>query len=95
MYFAERFNCFICGITTSPKGVETARNRVQSNGNGYSHRLKFKVADGTRNGAPADSYDIVWVMESLHFMNKQKLLEECYRVLKPGGTLLLCDLMFQ
>jgi cyclopropane fatty-acyl-phospholipid synthase-like methyltransferase len=90
MYLSEKYNCSVCGIATSVKGVETARNRVQSNGK----KLEFKVADGTSNGEPSDNYDIVWVMESSHLMDKKALLRECYRVLKPKGTILLCDLIF-
>lgn len=90
MYLAHKYKCSICGITTSAKGVETAQKRWQTNG----HRVEFKVADGTNNGEPANSYDIAWVMESSHLMEKPPLLSECYRVLKPKGALLLCDLMF-
>lgn len=89
MYLFEKYKCSICGITTSEKGIETARKRSQSH-----DRLKFKVADGTNNGEADGSYDIVWVMESSHLMNQSALLQECYRVLKPKGTLLLCDLMY-
>jgi cyclopropane fatty-acyl-phospholipid synthase-like methyltransferase len=35
-------------------------------------------------------------MESSHLMkDKKKLFAECYRVLKPGGIILLCDIMLQ
>lgn len=91
MYLAENYKCSICGITTSEKGVEVARKRSQSNG--YAGRLEFKVADGTNNGEADNSYDIAWAMESSHLMDKLPLLNECYRVLKPKGTLLLCDLI--
>ncbi len=92
MYLAKKYNCSVCGITTSEKGVEVARKRSQSNG--YAGRLEFKVADGTNNGEADSSYDVVWAMESSHLMAKPPLLNECYRVLKPKGTLLLCDLIF-
>lgn len=89
-YLSAKYNCSIVGISTSSKGIETARERCMTNG----HRLEFKVADGTNNGEPDNSYDLAWVMESSHLMNKRALLKECFRVLKPKGTLLLCDLMF-
>ncbi|WP_390883370.1 methyltransferase domain-containing protein [Kovacikia minuta] len=36
------------------------------------------------------SFDLVWSLESgEHMPDKAKFLQECYRVLKPGGVLLL------
>ncbi len=93
VYISQKFNCTICGISTSRKGVEAAYQKSRTSG--LSARLEFKVADGTRNGLPDNSFDIVWVMESSHLMNKKALLKECQRVLKPKGTLILCDLMYR
>jgi tocopherol O-methyltransferase len=37
-----------------------------------------------------DSFDLVWSMESgEHMPDKEKFLQECYRVLKVGGTFLM------
>ena len=36
------------------------------------------------------SFDFVWSLESgEHMPDKAKFLQECYRVLKPGGKLML------
>jgi len=36
------------------------------------------------------SFDLVWSLESgEHMPDKVKFLQECYRVLKPGGTLIM------
>lgn len=93
VYITQKFNCPICGISTSKKGVEAANQK--SHNSGLSARLQFKVADGTQNDLPNNSFDIVWVMESSHLMNKKALLKECRRVLKPKGTLILCDVMYR
>ncbi len=54
----------------------------------------FEVRDGTDNGLPDASFDRVWVMESSHLMpDREALFSECARVLRPGGRLVLCDLI--
>jgi 27-O-demethylrifamycin SV methyltransferase len=46
------------------------------------------------NGFPQGSFDRVWVLESSHLMrDRDRLIAECARVLRPGGRLVLCDLV--
>jgi 27-O-demethylrifamycin SV methyltransferase len=48
------------------------------------------------NGMPHASFDRVWVLEASHLMpRKDALLAECARVLRPGGTVVLCDIMLR
>lgn len=89
-YLHKKFKCQITGITNSDKGVEVAN--TASKKKGYFPRVKFQVADGTSNGFPDESFDLVWVMESSHLMIKKLLIQECFRVLKKNGVMLLCDL---
>lgn len=89
----DKYDCPITGISTSQKGIELARKHCQSRG--LADRVQFKIADGTDNGLPNRNYDIAWVLESSHLMNKPKLFKECFRVLKKNGTLLLCDIMLK
>jgi len=93
-YMAEHHHCRVLGITTSPVGVEQATARAAARG--LAGRASFAVADGMANGFPDASFDRVWVMESSHLMpDKGRLLAECFRVLKPGGRLVLCDLFLK
>jgi cyclopropane fatty-acyl-phospholipid synthase-like methyltransferase len=81
----------VLGITTSEVGVAAATERARVAG---LHTVRFEVRDGTDNGLPAASFDRVWVMESSHLMpDRQALLSECARVLRPGGRLVLCDII--
>lgn len=91
---AERHGCRVTGISTSQAGVEFARRRAAERG--LADRVSFVVADGMANGLPDRSFDRVWVMESSHLMpRKDRLLAECARVLKPGGRLVLCDVILR
>lgn len=88
---ATRFGAEVVGITTSGVGVETARRRtVEEDVPGVT----FEQRDGTDNRFDDASFDRAWVMESAHLMrDKDALVAECARVLRPGGRLVLCDLV--
>jgi 27-O-demethylrifamycin SV methyltransferase len=91
---AERYGCRIVGISTSRAGVEHATRRALERR--CSDRVSFHVADGMDNGFPHSSFDRVWVLESSHLMpRKEALLSECARVLRPGGRVVLCDVMLR
>ncbi|HEV7206724.1 MAG TPA: class I SAM-dependent methyltransferase [Jatrophihabitans sp.] len=88
---AREFGVEVLGITTSAVGVAAATERARNEGLATA---TFEVRDGTDNGLPPDSFDRVWVMESSHLMpDRPGLLRECARVLRPGGRLVLCDII--
>lgn len=89
---AETYGVHVVGITTSAVGVDAARARAVERG--LDHLVSFELRDGTDNGFPDASFDRVWVLESSHLMaEREKLISECARVLRPGGRMVLCDLL--
>jgi 27-O-demethylrifamycin SV methyltransferase len=81
----------VLGITTSEVGVAVAGERARADG---LDAVSFEVRDGTDNGLPTASFDRVWVMESSHLMpDRPAVLAEGARVLRPGGRLVLCDIV--
>lgn len=90
-YLHEKYGCTIEGISTSERGIKIANETAEKKG---YREVRFRVADGMDNGFPDQSFDLVWIMEAAHLMlDKKKLFRECYRVLKEGGTLVMCDLV--
>lgn len=88
LYLAEKFSASATGITLSPVQADRATARAQAAG--LTDRTHFQVADALNMPFADCSFDLVWSLESgEHMPDKQKFLQECYRVLKPGGTLLL------
>lgn len=88
---AEEFGVEVVGITNSPVGVATATRRAAERG---TAGVTFEERDGTDNGFPDESFDRVWALESSHLMrDRQALVTESARVLRPGGRLVLCDLI--
>lgn len=91
-HLARTFGVSVVGITTSEVGVETATARAADEG--LSDLASFEVRDGMANGLPDESFDRVWVLESSHLMrDRAALIAECARVLKPGGRVVLCDII--
>lgn len=88
---AQDLGVEVVGITTSEVGVATARERARAAGLGT---VTFEQRDGTDNGFPDASFDRVWVLESSHLMpDRAALIRECARVLRPGGRMVLCDII--
>ncbi|HEY9643982.1 MAG TPA: methyltransferase domain-containing protein [Coleofasciculaceae cyanobacterium] len=88
LYLAEKFHADATGITLSP--VQSNRAIARAQAAGLSSRTTFQVADALDMPFADQSFDLVWSLESgEHMPDKQKFLQECYRVLKPGGKLIL------
>ncbi|MEG5060686.1 methyltransferase domain-containing protein [Microcoleus sp. A2-C5] len=76
------------GITLSPVQANRAIERAKIAG--LESNVNFLVADALNMPFPDESFDLVWSLESgEHMPDKIKFLQECCRVLKPGGTLIL------
>jgi tocopherol O-methyltransferase len=88
LYLAEKLQAEVVGITLSPVQANRARERAAAAG--LKDRATFKVANALDIPYPDNTFDLVWTLESgEHMPDKTKFLEECYRVLKPGGRLIL------
>ncbi|MGF1601194.1 MAG: methyltransferase domain-containing protein [Thermosynechococcaceae cyanobacterium] len=86
LYLAEKFQATAQGITLSPVQAKRATERAQE----ANLPATFQVADALQMPFADECFDLVWTLESgEHMPDKAKFLQECYRVLKPGGTLLM------
>ena len=91
----ERYGCPVTGITISRRGLEIAREQAGQRGID-EQSVRFVEADALDNGLAATSFDLLWQMESSHLIHdKIRLFQENHRVLRGGGTLVLCDLFLK
>jgi tocopherol O-methyltransferase len=92
LVLAERYQARVVGITLSPVQVQRATVRAEAAGLGgeTGPGARFEVADALHMPFADQSFDLVWSMESgEHMPDKVAFLQECYRVLKPEGKLLM------
>jgi len=88
LYLAEKFKANATGITLSP--VQASRAKERAKIAGLEAQVTFQVANALNMPFAANSFDLVWSLESgEHMPDKTKFLQECYRVLQPGGTLIM------
>lgn len=91
-YLARKYGCKVTCLNLSE--VENERNRLKSKEQGLDQLVD--VVGGNFEALPFedDSFDHIWSEDAfLHSGEKPKVIEECYRVLKPGGKLVFTDPM--
>lgn len=78
----------VVGIEPEPAKVEAARALV--GGEAAGERLEFQPGDGTAIPLPDRSVDWVWCGDVLHhIVDTEKALRECFRVVRPGGRVIV------
>ena len=88
LHLAQKFNACATGITLSP--VQASRAKERAAEAGWDDRVGFEVANALDMPFEDNSFDLVWSLESgEHMPDKTKFLQECYRVLKPEGKMIM------
>lgn len=88
LYLCDRFDATVQGITLSPWQVKRATERAGAAG--LATRATFQVADVLSTPFPNQQFDLIWSMESgEHYPDKAQFFKESYRLLQPGGQVVM------
>ncbi len=90
LYLAEQRHAKVTGITLCEKQVRMAQEKAT--GKYLAYPPEFFVMDYTQTTFPDNFFDVVWAIESVcHAVDKNDFIKEAWRILKPGGRLILAD----
>lgn len=89
-WLAQNFNVQVTGISLPTKQIKSCQDRARTLE--LKGTTRFVQADYTQTPFADKSFDIVWACESVcHATQKIDFFNEAFRLLKPGGSLVIAE----
>ncbi len=89
---ALEYGCTVTGVDLTEEYCRTAT--ILSDKVGLSDKVSFVCTDATDTTLQSDSFDIIWLQHmSMNIGDKEKLLKEVLRLLKPKGKLAFHEIL--
>lgn len=89
---AKEFGCRVTGIDLTDEYCRAAA--ILSAKIGLAELVDFRQGDATHLPFDDGSFDVVWTEHvAMNIPDKSRLYKEMHRVLKPGGTLAIYDIL--
>jgi cyclopropane fatty-acyl-phospholipid synthase-like methyltransferase len=90
IFLAEKLKCKCIGITLSEVQLQHAKTNAEQRG--LNDLCSFQLMDYCNTVFNNESFDIVWGLESICYApRKEDFIQEAFRLLKPGGKLIIAD----
>ncbi|MGW8182824.1 MAG: class I SAM-dependent methyltransferase [Burkholderiales bacterium] len=89
---AKEFGCRVTGLDLTDEYCRAAE--MLSAKIGLAHLVDYRQGDATDLPFDDQAFDVVWTEHAaMNISNKPRLYKEMHRVLKPGGTLAIYDVL--
>ena len=89
-HLAEKYGINVVGLDITPEMVIEAKKRTE--GKSYGSKIEYRIGSGLDIPAHLNSFEVVWGQDAwCYIRDKVRLIEETWRVLKPGGILAFTD----
>lgn len=90
IHFAKKFNCKSIGISLVKHQIDTAIENAKKAA--ISDSTDFMLMDYNNTSFADNTFDVITGIESICYAEpKSAFIEEAYRILKPGGRLVLAE----
>jgi len=90
IFLAQNYHCNVHGITLSKAQLEQGNKYLEKSE--VRNKVKLSVQDYSQTSFDNESFDLVFGIESFcHSNNKTETYKEAYRLLRPGGQLVIID----
>ena len=89
---ASEIGCTVVGLDATRRMHDEAERRTKAAG--LDGKVTFTLGDALDMPFAAASFDVVWGQDAWCYVtDKERLIRECARVLKPGGVVAFTDWM--
>jgi len=89
---AQEFGCTVVGVDITPEFVRSAE--ILTERCGLSDRVSFRLGDALDLPFGEAEFDVAWTQHVvMNIRERGTLYWDIYRVLKPGGRLVFCDIL--
>lgn len=89
-HLAKTYGCRVTGLDVTEVNYNEAIKKTKARR--LDHLVDFKLGSGLDIPFRASTFNVVWGLDAwAHMTDKDRLIQECARVLEPGGTIAFTD----